>query len=321
MEEAMTIDESELKRLEELASNALEVSEPEWRYIDGPLMGDVCVQTRPLNPGRSQVRVDPNSLGPYIAALAPATVKALITAIREARQQQLDERAIAQEWEERCAERDAEVATWRQRAMALLVATDASEVDSLRAQLAESQAEVARLRQAVEHYHKQTIVLGAMHNRVLAQRDEALDMLAKVTEERDALQVENARLRSDIGLVNAQRDQANTNHRSALRHWDEAAAERDSFRRQRDEAQSCAKESAEMYRRCQAQRDEAQAEVARLQHHNDSLVDIRDALRTRCESLGDQRDEALEILTRMTDERDLERELANAVDAARKETP
>lgn len=73
---------TDTKILRSLAEKALAESEPDWQYIDGPLVGDVCVETRPQNPGRSRIRFDPNSaLGPFVAACNPQTVVGLLDEI------------------------------------------------------------------------------------------------------------------------------------------------------------------------------------------------------------------------------------------------
>lgn len=74
--------DADLETLEALVRAALTVSEPEWTYVDGPLVGDVCIETRPRDPGRSRIRLDPNALGPYIAACHPKCVIQLITEVR-----------------------------------------------------------------------------------------------------------------------------------------------------------------------------------------------------------------------------------------------
>jgi hypothetical protein len=63
------------------AVEALAVSDPEWTYIDGPTLGDICVETRPKNPGRTRIRLDGNAIGPYIAAASPSVVVGLIDAL------------------------------------------------------------------------------------------------------------------------------------------------------------------------------------------------------------------------------------------------
>lgn len=66
------------RELRAAAEAALADSESAWTYVDGPLVGDVHVETRPQNPGRSKIRVDPNAVGPFIAAASPGTVLALL---------------------------------------------------------------------------------------------------------------------------------------------------------------------------------------------------------------------------------------------------
>lgn len=75
----MTVD---TRALRAVAEAALADSDPVWTYIDGPLIGDVHVETRPQSrghrPGRSKIRVDPNTIGPFIAAASPGTILALL---------------------------------------------------------------------------------------------------------------------------------------------------------------------------------------------------------------------------------------------------
>lgn len=68
-------------KLRAIAEAALADSERSWKYVDGPLLGDVHVETRPRNPGkpyRSRIRLDPNSLGPFLAAASPGTILHLL---------------------------------------------------------------------------------------------------------------------------------------------------------------------------------------------------------------------------------------------------
>ena len=69
------------KKLRTIAEAALNDSELAWTYVDGPLLGGVHVETRPEHPGRSRIRVDPNAVGPFIAAASPGTVLALLDEI------------------------------------------------------------------------------------------------------------------------------------------------------------------------------------------------------------------------------------------------
>ena len=67
------------------AERALADSESAWTYVDGPLVGDVHVETRPKNPSRSKIRLDPNAIGPFIAAASPGTVLALLDDVERSR--------------------------------------------------------------------------------------------------------------------------------------------------------------------------------------------------------------------------------------------
>jgi len=72
------------KKLRTIAQAALADSEPTWAYVDGPLLGDVHVETCPDHPGRSKIRVDHNAIGPFIAAASPGSVLSLIDEIEHA---------------------------------------------------------------------------------------------------------------------------------------------------------------------------------------------------------------------------------------------
>jgi len=69
------------RKLRVIAEAALNDSELAWTYVDGPLVGDVHIETRPEHPGRSKIRVDPNAVGPFIAAASPGMVLALLDEI------------------------------------------------------------------------------------------------------------------------------------------------------------------------------------------------------------------------------------------------
>jgi hypothetical protein len=73
------------QQLRALATAALTDSDPTWIYVDGPLVGDVHVETRASNPGRSKIRLDPNTIGPFIAAASPGTILALLDEIADLR--------------------------------------------------------------------------------------------------------------------------------------------------------------------------------------------------------------------------------------------
>jgi hypothetical protein len=73
----MTVD---TKRLRELAEAATQDADAEWAYIDGPLMGDIAVDTKPSRPSATfrLLRVGPGTVGPFIAAANPQAVIALL---------------------------------------------------------------------------------------------------------------------------------------------------------------------------------------------------------------------------------------------------
>lgn len=75
----------DIKALRVIAEAALADSESAWAYVGGPLLGDIHVETRPNTPGRSQIRVDPNAVGPFIAAASPGTILQLIDMIEHGR--------------------------------------------------------------------------------------------------------------------------------------------------------------------------------------------------------------------------------------------
>lgn len=67
--------------------------ERRWRYIPGPLMGDVRVETRPADPGRSMLRIDPagaipldpGPLGEYLALVSPGVILELFDELERIR--------------------------------------------------------------------------------------------------------------------------------------------------------------------------------------------------------------------------------------------
>jgi hypothetical protein len=73
----MTVD---TKKLRKLAEAATQDADAEWAYIDGPLMGDIAVDTKPSRPSATfrLLRVGPGTVGPFIAAANPQAVIALL---------------------------------------------------------------------------------------------------------------------------------------------------------------------------------------------------------------------------------------------------
>jgi hypothetical protein len=71
---------TDTKRLRELAEAATQDADAEWAYIDGPLMGDIAVDTKPSRPSATfrLLRVGPGTVGPFIAAANPQAVIALL---------------------------------------------------------------------------------------------------------------------------------------------------------------------------------------------------------------------------------------------------
>lgn len=68
-------------KLRAIAEAALVDSERALVYVGGPLVRDAHVETRPRDPGRSKIRLDPSALGPFIAAASPGTILHLIDEI------------------------------------------------------------------------------------------------------------------------------------------------------------------------------------------------------------------------------------------------
>lgn len=99
----MTIDPKQLRALAEKATQDVEA---DWRYIDGPLMGDVCVDLKPS--GKSvtfrYIKVGTGAVGPFIAACSPSAVIALLDEVDRLRKESEEQRTgLRVAWREHTA--------------------------------------------------------------------------------------------------------------------------------------------------------------------------------------------------------------------------
>jgi hypothetical protein len=131
-----------LEQLRALAAAALADSDPTWTYVDGPLVGDVHVETRPSNPGRSRIRLDPNAIGPFIAAASPGTILALLDEI-DRLHRECDSRSL---WQDRQTEWEAVARHRTEQLAAMTAARDtACEIAAPHAELNGDDKDVRRI--------------------------------------------------------------------------------------------------------------------------------------------------------------------------------
>jgi DNA repair exonuclease SbcCD ATPase subunit len=214
----MTVD---TKKLRKLAEAATQDADAEWAYIDGPLMGDIAVDTKPSRPSATfrLLRVGPGTVGPFIAAANPQAVIALLDEIERLRDDEATMKLSRMVGLGDPVRPDIHNATLRQ------LEREKTRAIHLEQQLAAANAEIERLRE-------ETLRLGTHSNLHEVREKQATEMCTWLTSEnqrlRDALKlaehldgemddlleqseedvVENAQLQTQLAAMTKARDEA-----------------------------------------------------------------------------------------------------------------